>query len=262
MMMEKIGPSVGKVMAEVKFPGSHAFATRIFIKGIKLLMRLHDEYGIVHGDIHGGNIAFQKDENMTLINLIHNTTLPPLTFLDFGLSSFFPVEIGSSEIVPKYMDMNPKFLSHYQLENFRTGRRDDLIRWFETYCQWIIPEITALIEQARIEDSRDRYPSRVLFIKKNLDFFSDNFFQYTIDKSGGENVTISYNGSGSLLGLLSQHSPPDEVRRVQKYFRDIHSYLRGLSGPSRMIHVDSRPDYMYLIQQSEELLKVFDKYLI
>jgi serine/threonine protein kinase len=178
MMMEKIGPSVASVMKGVikKFGTSIAtlkFANRIFIESVHLLKRLH-QYGIVHGDIHGGNIAF-RDPQLLVDDFLASgdSDIPPLTILDYGLSLFFPLGIGAPEKVHPsiYQDLNPLFLSHYQQKNFRTGMRDDLIRLFELFSQWITPnnELRKFLDRNRIDDSGNS----IIFIKENVDFFSE-----------------------------------------------------------------------------------------
>lgn len=82
------------------------------------LERLHSR-GIVHGDIHGGNVVYLDNDRAEL------------GFIDFGLSFF-------AEHMTNYPDKVREPLSHvhclyspYELEGFRPSYRDDVFRAIE-----------------------------------------------------------------------------------------------------------------------------------
>ena len=100
------------------------------IKIVRVLERLHT-MGIVHGDIHGGNILLRSPV-ADLAGLESKDV--DLVLIDFGYASYFPDFIGSPAKVAAEKPSafaNPDMLSHWQLDGYRVGRRDDLYRAME-----------------------------------------------------------------------------------------------------------------------------------
>ncbi len=118
MGVEKIGKSVISLMkrySEGKVPIDQV--VELGVKMIDLLKKLH-EAGVVHGDIHAGNICFARGSISDSLRLI-----------DFGRANLVVTENDgvSSEIrVP--FTWNHELLSHWNIEGFREARRDDVFK--------------------------------------------------------------------------------------------------------------------------------------
>jgi hypothetical protein len=97
---------------------------RAGISMIRLCEELHS-YGIVHGDIHPGNIALRSD------------SLNDLIFLDFGKAFFYPNRIGTPISLPLDESLNRRLLSHWHLSGFRISMRDDVFRVAELLCNLV-----------------------------------------------------------------------------------------------------------------------------
>ncbi len=104
---------------------------RVFEKGVKLLESVH-QLGIVHGDIHAGNIALRDFELSTMVQLeklISGRDIPAdwLVLIDFGKARFIP-EIRKEGVSG---DLNLDMLSPRHLKGGPIGCRDDIFRLFE-----------------------------------------------------------------------------------------------------------------------------------
>ena len=102
-------------------------AVSIAIRVVRMLKSLH-RMGIVHGDIHGGNILFRAPMDTPEQVLSADTDM---VFVDFEYAVFFPPEIGNPVRNPFPNSLNPTWLSPWQLLHHRIGRRDDIYRLIE-----------------------------------------------------------------------------------------------------------------------------------
>lgn len=113
-IMERVGDNLHSVM--YKAPGKRvAFLEAISIgrEVIDMLRRLHEEAGIIHGDIHTGNICRSKNSKFV--------------FIDFARSKFVS-ETLVDKIVREPLEYNDPLLSHWETEGYAAGRRDDVFR--------------------------------------------------------------------------------------------------------------------------------------
>ena len=113
LIEEKAGMSVREYVKLLRArgpPDSKAFIRSVLTlgwKSVDLIRRLHSR-GIIHGDIHGGNILF-KGSKLTYTE--YNVVRDDLVLVDFGFSRFFPFEIGSNDTRPIDQGLNPMLLS-------------------------------------------------------------------------------------------------------------------------------------------------------
>lgn len=89
-------------------------SVKTMIQAIEGIQQIH-ERGIVHGDIHSGNLA-----------LIHRGGKLKVGFLDFGLA-FFVTE-NRPEMVYPPMQLPHCLWSHWNIEGYRFGFRDDVFK--------------------------------------------------------------------------------------------------------------------------------------
>lgn len=139
MVQDKVGPSVNDYFRRLNQSKAAAAernlvvnAVAIAIKALDLIRRLHQR-GIIHGDVHGGNIAFKNP----VVRMTDSLTDLDLVLIDFGHAVFFPDQIGTPEKVPPDLSLTHWYLSPWQLRNFRKGRRDDVIRVIEQMADWL-----------------------------------------------------------------------------------------------------------------------------
>jgi hypothetical protein len=195
---EVVGQSVESIFSAKMSQIDRAFlASRVFIQIVTLLENLHDQ-GFVHGDIHVGNVVQRSTTSLDL----------DLVLIDFGLSKFFPVEIGTNPRIDPiiYSGLSPSLLSRYQLAGFRTTRRDDLYRAFEIFLTLV---------------SGFEYPR----------IFGAHGQDANVIKNNPEHVInglSSYRGIGALM---------EELGGSFENWKLIFLYL------SNELEIDKRPDY-------------------
>lgn len=131
LVMQQVGVSVSTYLQWVKSNNITGFAAsvlKVSIKVVRLLKRLHT-LGIVHGDIHSGNIAFREiADDMASIDLDN----AELVLIDFAFAKFFP---GNRESPPwthvRHPGLRPSLLSPWQLQHLPAAPKDDIFRLLE-----------------------------------------------------------------------------------------------------------------------------------
>ena len=132
LLQDKTGAEVGAYLHRLRgiLPDSIVYlhsVLRVVIKTLTLLQRLHS-LGLVHGDVHAGNIMFKSPKESIDA---HDVVSDDLILIDFELAQFFPNSIGSPDTGIFDRGLNPMCLSPWQLEGSRLGRRDDVYRTIE-----------------------------------------------------------------------------------------------------------------------------------
>ena len=116
-VMERVGESLQNHMeAHPDKRLSLRKSLLIGIEIIKLLRKLHEEVGIVHGDIHAGNVCFRSNANDT-----------DLVLIDYG-RAFFIADHEADESVRPSGSWNHALFTPWELDGFFPGRRDDVFR--------------------------------------------------------------------------------------------------------------------------------------
>ena len=133
MVMEEAGVSLQQYTSGLRkyYPDyylSNAWSQRIIQITRNMLDKLEKihEKGIVHNDIHGGNMVFRTRSSSVLD--------ADLVLLDFAFSLFYPDEIGKDALDPHSgsVTLTPRYLSIWQLLGQRSGPRDDIYRLIYT----------------------------------------------------------------------------------------------------------------------------------
>ena len=99
-------------------------------KSVEVLQKLHKK-GIIHGDIHAGNIMFKSPKGSIEDYDLLADDDEEIVLVDFGYARYFVNEIGTEPVQPMLPGMNPMLLSLWNLFHRRTGRRDDIYRVFD-----------------------------------------------------------------------------------------------------------------------------------
>lgn len=146
MIVERAAVSLSRL----SLPTDLASAFKITREVVRKLKVLHS-HGIVHGDIHAGNIVLSDIDS-----------LDSVTFIDFGRSFFLAEKIGKREKLRLGLSHVHILYSPFELRGFRPSYRDD-----------VFGAITAL---AFLLNGMDWYkyceslPGRTLMKFKNKDF--------------------------------------------------------------------------------------------
>lgn len=122
---------------------------------IELLQRLHTEAGLVHGDLHLGNVCMRDGDPRTLI------------LIDFEKA--FHVRDETDELIT-LSDVHPQH-TPWQLEGSRYARRDDIYKAFSMIAQ-------SVTGKSRFNTEARNCRSKPDFIawKRGLEFFRPQGF--------------------------------------------------------------------------------------
>ena len=132
-------------------------AVTLGIRLVQMLESLH-RLGIVHGDIHGGNVLFRAPVGSP------DEILPDdmdLLFVDFEFAIFYPSSMGAPvRESSHHRDLSPIWLSPWQLLHYRIGRRDDVYRAIDWVADALsmaerYNHLTADIDLARLRGMTD-----------------------------------------------------------------------------------------------------------
>ncbi len=202
---------------------------------IKLLEKLHSA-GFIHADVHVGNIVL-RDPFFSMNNLkLHkqNYIAPELALIDFGLSVFYPSEIGSNHRKSNPGSLNPRLLSPWHLGKSRIGRRDDIYRALEVTAQLLLPNnaFSKLMHEARELDRRNSDWTNIKSTKSSKDFFLGQLY-----KGAGIN-----NGKSGLNICQLYHEIPERMCLYAMYeLSEALNLIRAIP------YVDARPPYQTII---------------
>ena len=222
-------------------------AAKVFHKSLIMLEQLHG-IGIVHGDFHYGNLAFRKNFDLSL-SVTREDDLD-LVLIDFGLATFWRNQPPSDPSFYRFYFQYPAWISPYQLEGHRVGRRDDLFRSFESFMDVLVSgSIGRLFLLADRLDRGIESRPRLRILKKNMDFCallqSENSLGFP--ELGTElSVAVS-----RYPGLVSVHAKVGSYfGEIQKKLREIQTYVRNLGDPSE------EPNYAMLIHNAREIVNL------
>ena len=127
MVMERVGQCLHEVSVPPPSSNGSSLSTHraviIGVEMVELLEKLHGA-GIVHGDIHGGNVCYSR------------AAVPRLVLIDFGLGKFTESETNAVRI-PRLSYLHPA-LTPWQLEGSSRARRDDVYKALHLVAELIV----------------------------------------------------------------------------------------------------------------------------
>ncbi len=202
---------------------------------MELIEQLHDA-GIMHNDIHGGNIAFRSPLGDTQWGGPNSDDLPDLVLIDFGFSSFFPPDMGSARQTSQETidSFNKVFVSPWQMTLSREGRRDDVYRL-----------VQLLADLMTITWKRGLYKRLQECVWKNTDckrtwnFFSESLYNPINDPFVNRNI-------------CSVHFASGDINRCHEAMKDMDGALRLARTNT---DVDKRPNYSGIKQAMQAAMK-------
>ncbi len=220
-----------------------SFATRAFMRIISLLSQIHS-IGILHGDVHSGNIAFREDNEECPFD-----EPDEVVFIDFGFSKFFPFELGKRDFFgPElYQSANPALLSPFELAGFRRGRRDDIYRAFELYID--------IITRGRLRDLYTKVRDIVSFSEMSV---LKSRLHITTDRRDPTRAAAILPEKSELIALVNQYEGLTTVTSswpsMGEFFANMEEYVKGRLGDQPLMSSDSEPDYDWLLKQASSIL--------
>ena len=209
----------------------------IGLKSLNLVKRLHAR-GIVHGDIHPGNILFKTDKNLAATDW----RTDDLVLIDLGLASFFPDEVDHSEFAPHARARsNPFVLSHWELDSQRPGRRDDVFRLFEMLAVFLSEWRIDKGIQYRIAGLQRMYAGQLRVGAVTINQIERNVAEWYKSSRSLFRFDAKLNSQCCIdRGLNENH-----LHSIQEELEMAMSLIRGLR------HADAEPNY----EQLEALLR-------
>ena len=206
----------------------------IFSHIIRALEQLHND-GFVHGDIHAKKIILVTTTTKSSA-MVGGEKISRVKLIDFGESRFFPIEIGAPEIVGIPWNLNPDYLSCFQFENSRQGRRDDIFRAFEVLIN--------MLTKFKYMDYLREFSWYTMYPVKISRQIFDPDFKY------------DYKGISSTVGKILA---VPEYTKFRDILVDMLGYVRGqkiVDGRSHLNHPDARPNYDWIVEQTRQLIYI------
>ena len=212
LLIDNAGSSLGQVMTTL--PDGRFDVGQSLDLGIKLIVLLQSlhKIGIVHGDVHPGNICLGKDGNLQLI--------------DFGCSFYTELE-RDAQVIDSLSFVHPG-LSPWQLQGRQTARRDDVYKAMSLMAHLMIgPKYSALAE------FKEKIGGRELMAWKQAGpFFASTTKEYAFDPIGesplvpeGKRKVLTSRLEAAFRMVVGIRSP---VREISYHL--IADVIRGVRG--------------------------------
>ena len=245
IIMDRVGPCIEDFAETRGFDYLRSFqftvdTLHILKKGMELLERLHLR-GIVHGDIHGSNLAF-KTSNFV------NVADAELILIDFEKSIYIGDRIGTDQFGNPPVNLNARLLSPWHLQNQRLGPRDDVYRLLEMTANMLsrwkyFSGMKRLIderidyEQAITGPATDAiYRSVSLSVRLNCSMFRRSDYLNS-EMRFGTDPTGRFNAHEAVVERLE----------------DLHVFIK-----ERYSHPDADIDYQYIHGEIDGVIQMFN----
>ena len=277
LVEEKVGPNLLTCQKSPHFPKGPArvtFATKMFIRVIQSLQRIHSR-GIMNPGIHFGAINFpHSSDQICFFNKPDKMILS-----DFSRAKFFPFEIGQIETVSPdfFVGSRVRSLSPFELSGFRSGRRDDVFRAFEVYLNILtanqLNNLYSKIEK-NFNDvhwhlKRAIFAEVKKFVPMTLDekdtsIYDQIFENFRINKKSQSQIDIEIReNSEKLRSAFDAYSGLAALRssfgglwdQIQIKLNEIENYLTNQLDDRKLNHPDSEPDYDWIIDRANAILQ-------
>jgi hypothetical protein len=257
LVQERVGQSVFEWIQKVRdnnvdFYNSTAFSRAmlvVFGKALMILSILHSG-GLVHGDIHLGNIAFRHPID-DLTKLEHVDSLD-LVLIDFEHSFVFANSFNypkfKGEPVHVLRGLNALPLSVWQLQGQRVGPRDDVFRLLFSIAnvvsrfrlqKGIQRLFNANAEAEGLTGRKSRQQRRLEIQNMESAKRTSPLFQHSFSLV-----------SRMVVGDDGQVSHEDQ-EKIRKFLEDINTYLQASCS-----HPDNAIDYPFIVGKIEAAMQL------
>ena len=213
---------------------------QITVQVVELLRDLHAT-GVVHGDVHGGNILFKDSSSVV------DMSTSQLVLIDFEFALFYPVEVGmDARRTDSTAHRVPALLSPWELQGFRTGRRDDVFRAIECAAR--------LLSRGQLESGLDAFSAGRVRMEGNPRVGTDSHAQILRDAALYRKTDLPYFKPSAMLGtrgLADMGLHPESQVHVENALEQV--LLDHVSGSP---HPDAEPNYGGIITQLNDVLRM------
>lgn len=148
MLMERAGLSVDDWVLSEADAGRRLEVSQVmrFTADLVIAVQKIHERGVIHGDIHWGNVVLMDRAGVATPGLI-----------DFGVGSFVDELVGTTAMRFRPMALAHCFMSHWNMQGFRFSFRDDVFKAilvgafmlnglaFQRHCQGLEEDATAML---------------------------------------------------------------------------------------------------------------------
>ena len=203
LVMERVGANLSKVWHAIADEMDLGFLIRLLARSMELLRTLHMA-GLVHGDIHVGNIAFRDSEAEW------DRRNPDLVLIDFGKARFYPFDDDELLAAKAQPSDRIHHLSPWEIAGHRKAPRDDVYRLVEVFAK--------ILQGETLEPKYSRFCDKAEMLRWKSD--SGNLFSISRDEYGVD----------PLSGLA-------EAPGIYDLLEELTREIRSLTSPAAL------PDY-------------------
>ena len=243
MVQEEAGPALDTFAHHHLHNGTPAFAKMILQIGRRLLSMLENLHsvGIVHGDVHAGNIVYNKS-----VGHVRDIDSIEFALIDFEYSFYFPNKFGQPVDGVDNSNLTPRYLSPWQLAGQRMGPRDDVYRLL-----YVIGDIL----------SKGRHHKGIArILESNLDLFGAGTDHYD---DAYTNIAFQVEMYAKKHFFLFRHSvelgsqavtglPEDLEATVTEKLEAMHMHVVNTYS-----HPDMKIDYAFIRATLNEVIALF-----
>ena len=244
MVEERVGPSILDYIEWIALTQRSLFESNelrrilliVYKKALVLLERIH-VLGVMHGDIHFGNIAFKRP--VTSLEEIVNLESEELVLIDFEQSFFYPALFGAPlKARRSNQGLTPFLLSVWRLAGEREGPRDDVYR--------LTFQLANVSSRLGYRAGVDRLVTALL-VKRNIEKDSDNGIAIT----GHINWRVKsseplFKKSAVLNSSIRLTSVP-RIREIVENLEEIHEHIKSCHSPDTTVDyasIHARVDFV------------------
>lgn len=231
VLMDKVGSSLARYFLNPNRLLSEYIVEvlTVGVQLIRLVQNLH-EFGIIHGDIHAGNVAFREHPLNNFGPERYLIGRDGLVFLDFEQAQFVP----SRRV--RIMQGNRILLSPWQLANHRLGFRDDVFRAIQTIADLLTggSYLNGIEAVFKIREDRMRATAGIEFMENQHKAMAE--LEGHLDTMM-RTLKLETPFISGMPPFLSGLSLANRLKIRLALNRDIRSLLRDLDSPNVV------PDY-------------------
>jgi serine/threonine protein kinase len=224
---------------------SPRFAQGLIRIGREILDKLEvlHSLGIVHGDIHAGNIVHK-----TPAQDIGEMSID-FRLINFQHAMFFPAYFNRPKNGKDYSNFRTRYLSLWQLSGERIGPRDDILR--------LIYVLGDILSKGKYFEGVERMVEANLHLLSNKSRNSKEFvdMKKQVELFARRNFPL-FNHSVDLASKVFTGLPDDLERIVADNLEAIHDHV-----VSTYIHPDMKIDYARIRASMDEVIVLFLNYI-
>ena len=240
IVQEKVGPTVREYVSWLSSNRMTSVERSrrmvvMFRKTMRLLKKVHS-LGLMHGDIHGGNVAFRKLDPNDI-----DVDTDELVLLDFEMAKFFPAGFGTpNQIAPDdFFDtpswLAPDYMAPWEVSRERKSARNDVYRALNILGRYLSRRrhaegFSRIFKSMRALYGDPHYNSP-LYTKAEFETADFVKRQTTMFKLSVPLGSIAKIGEEELIS-------PEIQDTIRSKLEDIHDYIRSLDHPDTIIEYD------------------------